>query len=125
LILLNKGLVSNPTEHSIATYGLHYDDEKKQWVSDLVEKTNVVKIHVKKSSNEDIKESTNNVDRVTRSKTKATFGEGKSRKPNAWLEYVKTIQKDNPELTYKEILNLASISYKKGSRYSSNSSLTL
>ena len=79
----------------------------------MVEKTIVIKIQVKKSNNEDIKESTNNVDRVTRSKTKATFSEGKSRKPNAWLEYVKAIQKDNPELTYKEILNLASISYKK------------
>ena len=34
---------------------IHYDDDKKQWVSDLVEKTNVIKMHVKKSNNEDIK----------------------------------------------------------------------
>ena len=120
LDLLNKGLVSNPTEHSITTYGLHYDDDKKQWVSDLVEKTNVVKIAVKKPKDEvvqDIKEvkvsPPKKEDRATRSKTKAVFGEGKPRKPNAWLQHVQKVKADNPELTYKEILNLASTTYKK------------
>ena len=52
-------------------------------------------------------------DRVTRSKTKALFGEGKPRKPNAWLQYCQELKAKNPEMSYKEILKLASTKYKK------------
>jgi hypothetical protein len=121
LDLLNKGLVKTPTEHSKEAYGLHYDDAKKQWVSDLVNKTDVVKIHAKKD--EDVKESPDkDIDssqpkkdkRVTRSKTKAIFGEGKpARKANTWLQYCQDVKNKNPNLSYKEILSLASTTYKK------------
>ena len=108
---MNKGLVSNPTEQSNTTYGLHCDDDKKQWVSDLVEKTNVVKIAVKKPKDEvvqDIKEAKvsppKKEDRATRSKTKAVVGEGKPRKLNAWLQHCQEVKADTPELTYKAII---------------------
>ena len=111
LDLLNKGLVSNPTEHSKTTYGLKYDADKKQWVSDLVNTTNIIKVDVTKEE-EPKKEPEQNV-KVTRSKTKALFGEGKPRKPNKWLEHCKETQKNNPDMTYKEILNIASKTYNK------------
>ena len=51
--------------------------------------------------------------RVTRSKTKALFGEGKPRKANTWLQYCQDVKNKNPNLSYKEILSLASTTYKK------------
>ena len=110
LDLLNKGLVSNPTEHSKTTYGLKYDDDKKQWVSDLVNKTNIIKIETIKDG--DTVETPKVV--TTRSKTKELFGEGKKiRQPNIWLHHVKKIQKENPDMNYKQILSLASTTYIK------------
>jgi hypothetical protein len=72
LALLNKGLVINPTAHSVETYRLRYDDKKKQWVSDVFDKTSVVKI-VKQPKDKVVKKP-QTTDRVTRSKTKKVFG---------------------------------------------------
>ena len=84
LDLLNKGLVTNPTQYSKDTYGLKYDDDKKQWVSSVVDKTNIVKIDTKKEDG-DTKETPKVI--TTRSKTKKLFGEGKKpKKINRWLE---------------------------------------
>ena len=72
LALLNKGLVINPTAHSVETYRVRYDDKKKQWVSDVFDKTSVVKI-VKQPKDKVVKKPPT-TDRVTRSKTKKVFG---------------------------------------------------
>jgi hypothetical protein len=37
----------------------------------------------------------------------------KVRKPNPWLEYTKKIKLENPDKTYKEVLSIAKLSYKK------------
>lgn len=111
LYFLNKGLVKNPTEHSKETYGLKYDDDKKRWISDVVDKSDIKKVTLKKDKEGDTEEIPKII--TTRSKTKAVFGSGREKKAHVWLEYVKGVQKDNPEKTYKEILQLASVSYKK------------
>ena len=80
-------------------------------MSDLVNTTNIIKVHVPKD--EEPKEEPEQNVKVTRSKTKALFGEGKPRKPNKWLEHCKETQKNNPDLSYKEILNIASKTYNK------------
>jgi len=38
----------------------------------------------------------------------------KDKKSNAWLEHVKKYRADNPDTSYKECLQKAKISYKKG-----------
>lgn len=37
----------------------------------------------------------------------------KERKENPWLVHVKTVKGDNPDKSYKEVLSLAKLSYKK------------
>lgn len=39
----------------------------------------------------------------------------KARKTNSWILYCKEVQKDNPNKSYREILKIAKLSYKKGS----------
>lgn len=36
----------------------------------------------------------------------------KTKKSNAWLEYVKEIKKNNPDKSFKEVLQLAKSTYK-------------
>lgn len=36
----------------------------------------------------------------------------KTKKSNAWLEYVKGVKKDNPDKSFKEVLQLAKSTYK-------------
>ena len=36
-----------------------------------------------------------------------------AKKPNAWLQYVKKVREQNPDMKYKDVLVLAKQSYKK------------
>ena len=39
----------------------------------------------------------------------------KERRPNEWILFCKEVQKENPNKSYREILKIAKLSYKKGS----------
>ena len=53
--------------------------------------------------------------KIEEKKEKKTITVKKERKPNAWLIHTKKVQKENPGISYREVLKIAKTSYRKDS----------
>lgn len=54
------------------------------------------------------------IESIVKSKTKAKKTQKSvTKKPNSWMDHIKQVRVDNPEMSYKEAMQKAKISYRK------------